>query len=379
MKILIFGASNVIAIVSARVLADGGHDVVMSDTNAYARAFYSRYCRRKYIFPDRALNEDAFAVSLAECLDAEGIDLIVPTTNRALMDLAAIRTRLPSRVNLPASVDVNKLDYVLDKRNLPDICREAGVMTPVTVAVNDQLLAGANPALQAPVVIKRATGVAGDGFVKVERLEMLGGILKKSMQSYSKNDLLVQEFIDGKVYGAGGVFDGTQARGFYAYEYVKRYPRACGSPTLCLYQGPSALAESWEKVLTALQWRGYCQMDFIIDSRDKQPYLLDINPVHWYTMPFSSALGLNNLDCFLAKGDHSSNKLPPVSPYTTVCLTRELQRILAFEWTNECRADVWKSYFRWFRGLRKADFYWDPFPVVLAMPLKILRLLAAKW
>lgn len=371
MNILIHGASNVIAIGNARVLCLAGHRVVFSDTNKFARAFFSRYCTKRYLFKNPLSDRVGFAADLANCVEHEAIELIVPTTDQALLELAEAKDAIPDDVILPFPFDVSKLRYVSNKVNLPEICRVGGIKTPLTCSEKDYRKDNDRKPKIAPVVVKRAIGLAGVGFVRVEKLEMLDGVLAASRQKFPSDDLLIQEFIDGKVYGAGGVFDGQKLHRFYSYEYVRRHPSGSGSPTVCLQGHLTSIKAAMEKALAVLQWQGYCQMDFIVDSMSEEPCLVDINPVHWYTMPFSSSEELNSLFYYLGGGEHGH--AGKTHAYTTICLSRELLRILASIVRREPVSGSRQDCREYLVGFRRADFFWDPFPLMLAPFFRLFR------
>lgn len=372
MNVLIYGASNVIAIGNARVLSRAGHRVILSGTSKLERAFFSIYCNRKYLFRNPLLDRTGFVADLVNCVEHEAIELIVPTTGQALLDLVAARDFLGDNVVVPFPLDDVKIKYVSNKENLPEICKTAGVRTPTTCGDKDISGNKIQQQMVAPVVLKRATGQAGEGFFKIERLYQLGSVLAKAKQVFPGDEFLVQKFIEGKVYGAGAVFDGQKLHSFYSYEYVKRYPSGGGSPTVCRLSPSQSIRTAMEKVLVALEWQGYCHMDFIVDQSSHEPYLIDINPVHWYTIPFSSSEDLNCLFYFV--GEEGQGSAGDSRFYTTMCLTREFQRILVCGIRNgTATSSNGKSCCDYLAWLRKADFFFDPVPIVAVPILKLLR------
>jgi len=372
MNVLIYGAANVIAIGLARVLENNGHRVLFSDTQIFARAFLSKYCRGKYIFTDPASDKEAFAKGVSRCIAEEKINLVVPTTDKALLDLVEADDAIPRCVRRPFPRDAGKIRYVMDKGNIPQICRSAGVLTPQTLRAGN---AGGEALgnMQFPLVVKKAVGVAGEGFAKVEDRPTLARALSRSAVKSPGEGLLIQEYVHGKVYGAGGIFDGNRTGHFYSYEYLNRYPRGSGSATRCLLHNLDVLRMAFDKIMATLGWQGYCQMDFVLDAQTGNPYLLDINPVHWYTMPFSADEELCCLFHYLAPERQASFAGVNEAPYATLCLTRELQRFLSCPKRYAGSRGEALGLFSHLHDLRRTDFYWDPWPILLAPVLKLLR------
>lgn len=374
MNVLIYGASNAIAIGIARMLQGTGHIAVMADSENFSRAFFSRYCMKKYLVRDPLKDRAGFAADLARCIQDGAIELIVPTTDKALLDLVESKDVNLDNVMVTFPLDSKKVRTVFDKANLPELCRKAGVKTPVTVRVDNSFEITKIDGLNAPFAVKRSTGVAGEGFMRVEKRELLDQALTTARRKSPESDFLVQEYITGRVFGAGGVFDGQKLEHFYSYKFVRRYPGLCGTPTVCRQGSLDAIKTALEKVLTVLQWNGYCQMDFIVDEKSGQPYLIDINPVHWYSMPFSLSEELNCLSYYLGKDKQlPATKWYPDDPYTTFSFSRELQRILSGGIFGESRSCDSMGYWRNFKYLRCTDFYWDPLPILLAPILKLSR------
>lgn len=376
MNVLIYGASNAIAINIARFLSRAGHTAIMADNDRYSRAFFSRSCGKKYLLRDPRTDGDGFRNDMAACLEREAIGLIVPTTDRTLLDLLDIQVVIPPYVLTPFPRDSSTVRYVMDKANLPELCARAGVLTPRTVRVDENFDTSAVDGLRAPFAIKRATGLGGEGFLRVEQREQLPHAVAAERRKAPQSTLLIQEYISGRVHGAGGLFDGEALRQFYAYSYVRRYPQS-GSPTICRQQNMDALRLSLEKVLTTLRWNGYCQMDFIVDEKSGDPFLTDINPVHWYSIPFSVAAERHCLSRYLVS-ERAVAEPAPTAPYTTVSLLRELQRLLAGGVLRGTGPGLEKGYWEHYRHIRRNDWSWDPLPVVLAPVLKLLRLAAGR-
>lgn len=374
MNVLIYGASNAIAVVIARIVRDSGHIPVMADSEKYSRAFFSRYCMKKYLVRDPLKDRAGFADDLTCCIRNERITLVVPTTDEALLNLVELKEAIPGNVMVTFPREIDKIRYVFDKANLPELSEKAGVRTPATFRVGKGFEITKTGGLKAPFVLKRTIGVAGEGFRKVERQELLEQTLATLRKEFPESDFLIQEYIPGIVYGAGGVFDGEKIQHFYSYKFVRRHPGLCGSPTVCHQQHLESIKTALEKILAILQWNGYCQMDFIVDEKSWQPYLIDINPVHWYTMPFSSSFELSCLSYYLcADKQLQEEELYPAAPYSTFSFSRELQRILSGGLFDESSSCIKKGYRRYFNYIRYADFYWDLLPVVLAPILKLLR------
>jgi predicted ATP-grasp superfamily ATP-dependent carboligase len=377
-NVLIYGARNSVALFLASFLHRTGQPAVLADTNRFARGFYSRYCRKRYVFRKAHDDREAFYSDLRKCVEGEDIGLVVPTSDQALLDLIEVTELLPKRAKFLFPLDREKILFVMDKQNIAALCAKAGVPSLPTRII------GRGPGerdaglidvarLSAPYALKLGRGHSGGGFRKVGSLEELGKRLERLRLDHPGESCLVQEYLEGEVYGAGAISDGKVLRHFYSYRHVRRHPALSGPPTLCQVEYVAALEETMAKLLAAMGWSGYCQMDFILGTRHQVPYLIDVNPVHWYSVPNSLSKELCSLACCLEDG--RANRGGPARQeglYTTMVLRRELQRVLSGAVFPGRDSPAHDGYWHYLGGLRGSDFSWDPLPAVLAPFLKLL-------
>lgn len=370
MNVLIYGAGNSIAIFTARYLHYAGHTPILADHCKYSRGFYSRYCKKKYIFSSPDNDKEGLSKELLKCIKKEDIKLLLPTTDEALVKILEAKEFLPKDIKVLFPLDYEKIGYILDKSNIPFICEQAGVHTVPIWVINDEFKMMDLEEFKPAYVIKKVSGCGGDGFMKIDSVSQLEPELKKIKDKFPAKTYLVQEYIAGSVYGAGGIFEDNILKKFYSYKYVRRHPLS-GPATICQVEYVEAVKEAMSKVLKVLEWKGYCHMDFIIEEKSGMPYLIDINPVHWYSVPNSMSKSLNCIDYYICGAGNQTVENSNSNFYTTILFLRELQRILTGNLLRHSNSK--NSYWRSIIGLRLSDFYLDPWPVVLAPLLKILR------
>lgn len=372
MNVLVYGAGNWIAISAARYLHKAGHNAILADTGNYFRGFYSRYCDKRYIFRDPDRDKGGFCSDLYDCIKREDVGLLLPTSDKALFDLIGIGENIFENVKVPVPLGHEKITYVTNKSNIPFICDRAGIGVVPTRLIGDDFNGVDLKDIPPPYVIKPVYGLSGEGVIVVENLEHLKERLEGIKSGGLGDRYLLQSFISGEVYGAGGIFEGKDLKHFYSYRYMRRYPLPGGQPTICLVDFRENIKDAISKVLSSLQWVGFCHMDFIIDEKTRIPYLTDINPIHWYSVPYSLSEEVNCLNHYLdeRKGKNKGTDSPKY--YATISIVRELQRIAGGAFWRE-KAPKDPGYWRCLRSLKRSDFCWDPFPVILAPLLRLLR------
>ena len=170
MNVLIYGAGNSIAISISRYLYENGHRAILADSRRNVRAFYSRYCKKKYLFRSPYDDKDGFSADLLNCIGQEGIQLILPTWDKGLFDLIAVKDSIPDNVKVLFPMEQGKISYVMNKKNIPDICEKAGIDVVPSFFIDENLSMSDVGAISPPYALKLEYGVSGEGFKKVEVL-----------------------------------------------------------------------------------------------------------------------------------------------------------------------------------------------------------------
>lgn len=373
MNVLIYGAGNSIAISTAICLSKAGHNPILADTRRHVRGFYSRYCKGKYIFRGPDGDERGFASDLNDCLRKEKVELILPTYDDALFHLMGAKNSIPDDVQVTFPMDHEKIRYVMDKKNIPSTCSRAGIDAIPTYSITGNFDISSMERIVPPYVLKLGYGVSGKGFMKVNTLQELKKELSRIRREGMEDRYLLQKYISGAVYGAIGVFQDNALKCFSSYRYIRRYPPLAGNPTICAVDHKEGIRSAMSKVLATLQWEGFCQMDFIIEDNSGIPYLSDINPVHWYSVPNSLSERFNCLTHYIGREEGKKVlKGGKGDFYTTISAIREMQRIVTGREFRKGAPDG-IGYWSRLQGIQGSDFYWDPLPVVLAPLLKLLR------
>ena len=373
MKVLIYGAGNSIAIAIARYVRNNGHDPVLADTSRYARVFYSKYCRKKYVLKDPASDKEGFAGDLLNCIRREEVGLVVPTSDRALFSLLDADSGILKDVAVTFPIDRALMQYVTDKRNIPSLCLQAGIASVPPYPIDSDLkISEIGPA--APYVLKLSRGISGEGFRRLGTLREAERAVRAIRDRGTEGEYLLQHYIKGAVYGAVAVFENNALKRYHSYRYIRRFPEPAGNPTLCAVDPQEGIQNAMSKVLKRLRWKGFCQMDFILEEKTMVPYLIDINPVHWYSVPHTFLKEFNLLSYYLeGRRDELTERSLPPGHYTTIGLLRELQRI-SHVWKKSARdLPQEDNYMKSILKIKPGDFYWDPLPVVLAPFLKLLK------
>lgn len=374
MNVLIYGAGNSIAISIARYLYQNGHRAILADSRKYVRAFYSKYCEKKYLFRNPDYDKEGFSADLKNCIQKEGVQLLLPTWDKGLFDLIDVKESIPRVVKVLCPMDYGKISYVVNKKNIPAISEKADIDVVPSFIIDEKLSMSDVESIAPPYALKLEYGVSGEGFKKADSLKDLEKKIKKIKSQGLQKKYLIQKYISGPVYGAGGIFENNELKRFFSYKYIRRHPCLAGNSTVRIVDLKDSIREAMSKVLKVLQWEGFCHMDFVISGENQRPYLLDINPVHWYSVPASVSRKFNCLSYYLDKSVSEGNvKNEDRDMYATISIIRECQRIATGGMFKKVKPSNDIGYQHYIKALRYSDFYWDPLPILLAPLLKLIR------
>lgn len=301
---------------------------------------------------------------------------MLPTWDKGLFDLIAVKESLPDNVKVLFPMEQCKINYVTNKKNIPAICEKAGIEVVPSFFIDENISMSDVGTISPPYALKLEYGVSGKGFKKIEDLEMLEKNIKRIKSQGLEKKYIIQKYIDGPVFGAGGVFENNELKRFFSYKYIRRYPPLAGNSTVRVVDFKDSIREAMSKLLKTLQWEGFCHMDFVVNDENQRPYLLDINPVHWYTVPDSASEELNCLSYYVNMGEAGESGIyVEKEMYASMSIIRECQRIIMGGLFKKGRPSSDIGFWQYLKALRCSDFYWDPLPIILAPFLKFIRAL----
>lgn len=274
---------------------------------------YSRIVRPRLV---KDLTDDARFVpelmALADELDASrpGVPrVIIACADTSAALLAHHRDELRERY-LVCSIDGATLDRAVDKVGFAEICREAGVPTPITAAYTyDDFRAGTpvpEPAAF-PLELKAADSVAYldvdfPGRRKAYTIGSRDELNRTARAIYEagyRGALVIQEFIPGsdgemRTLNAYVNSDGSIAMMSLGNPIMEEYaPARIGNYAAIIAEGDDDVYDEAARLLTSLHYTGYANFDMKRDPRDNTFKFLELNPRPGGSSDFTSQAGLN--------------------------------------------------------------------------------------
>lgn len=240
--------------------------------------FASRYPERKLVaFWDRNDAKSSLN-SLRKILQRDKYDVVIPLTDFSAMLLSQNKEEL-SQYAAIATNDWDVFQMASDKQNTMLACVENDIPCPYTLrnveTVDDILKSD----IKYPFIIKPRTGYGSIGFHCINNEEQLRKVFESNVAIYGK--MLVQEYIPQTdiQYKAELFIDNDgQVKSAVVFDKTRWYPIDGGSTCCSASVYRPDIVESSAKLLKAIGWRGYGDVDLIQDPRDGVAKVMEINP-----------------------------------------------------------------------------------------------------
>ena len=236
-------------------------------------------------YPDKKIkgfwdrhDEEKSAAAVLELLKKEHYDVTIPLTDFSATLLSRRKDQFDKYTHAAVN-DWSIFSMASDKQNTMDICMDHGIPCPKTLkeanSVEDVLSAG----LAYPLVIKPRVGYGSNGFRRIDKEEDLREQFDANVEKFGP--MIVQEYIPqtDMQYKCEVFIDGHgDVKSVHVFDKTRWYPIDGGSTCCGTSVDRPDIIESSVKLLKAIGWRGYADVDLIQDPRDGIAKIMEINP-----------------------------------------------------------------------------------------------------
>lgn len=240
--------------------------------------YTSKYPDEKIIGTWDRENDDISYQALLEVVKAKKFDVIIP-----MIDFSAtLLSKHKEELSQYASLAVNDWEVFMragDKEQTMMACMEHDIPCPYTlrnVTCIDDIL---NSNIQYPFIIKPRVGYGSIGFHKIEDETQLRTVFQSCISAHG--DMLVQEYIpqtDIQYKCEVFIDQNGDVKSAVVFDKTRWYPIDGGSTCCSASVNRPDIIESSVKLLAAIGWRGYGDVDLIQDPRDDIAKVMEINP-----------------------------------------------------------------------------------------------------
>ena len=226
-------------------------------------------------------------------LKTKHYDLVIPLNDFVAIMLSEHKEELKPYVTIAVN-DWNVFQYASDKLKTMKVCMENGIPCPKTFLADENLTNLSSLDLKYPICIKPRTGFSAVGFRMIEKQEDLEHIVAATKEKYGPP--LIQEYIpqtDLQYKAELFVDKEGNVKSCCIFSKIRWYPIDGGSSTLNKSVHRPDIKESCERLLKAIGWRGYADIDLIQDPRDGVAKIMEINPRITGSVKICYACGVN--------------------------------------------------------------------------------------
>ncbi len=287
---------HVQGLANARLLKkDGIPAIVVDKGNCIAR--YSRYCSRFFKCPDY-LSED-FSQFLIDMNMKNNLKdwLLLPSNDHAVLSIAKHKTEL-SRYYKIITEDLPIIKKIYDKRTLLTIAESAGIPIPSTI-----MPIAENPssvALRYPILIKGNNGLSfykrfkNKAFL-IKRESDLVPLWENELKGVKPHEYFIQEVIpdDNKTVSVTVFAERGTVHTCWMGIKLREHPISFGTATCCQSTHDKEMLDLSKNLIQQLKFTGVCEIEWIRDSRDDKPKLIEINARTWLWVGLAAKCGIN--------------------------------------------------------------------------------------
>ncbi len=293
MRVLLTDGQQRKTLAVARSLGSRGIEVLAAEETRFAPALFSKYCHKTLVSPSPSKSPEQYWQWLQQTWRQYRFDLLLPMDDHSLQVIMAHKAELSDccRLLLPP------LDSYLtsaDKARTVEAANELGIYCPKTFMPRsmeqlDELAA----ILSFPVVIKPRKSSGSRGISLVKTPLDFSAAYRRTHASYPWP--LIQDCIpQGEKYDVCLLYSKDSVlKAAFVQKEIRFFPLQRGPSTVqesCHYPELIAIAD---RLLTRLGWQGIAEVEFMVDPRNGQPCLMEINPRFWGSLACSIYSGVD--------------------------------------------------------------------------------------
>lgn len=293
-KVFVSDATTRISLAIARSLGGKGIEVTGGGSANVCLARFSKYCKRFVRYPSPRRYPEQFLWWLRNHLKRNHYDVLFPVDDVPLLIISKNKAELSEFCKIPIP-DFRTIIKARDKRRALEIALRHDIPCPKTFFVEDiDEVKDLSKKIDFPVVVRPRESSGGQGLVCAEnKRELLSGY--QTAQKYGQQPL-IQDFIPpgGPKYSFSCLLN-------EASEPLAKFSQVAfrwlgGSTTFSVGIGGNAAVRVEElsiKLLKAMNWSGVAEVEWLIDPRDQQPKLLEVNPRFWSWIQLAISSGVD--------------------------------------------------------------------------------------
>lgn len=287
---------HVQGLANTRLLGKRGIPVIVVDKDTCVAKF-SRYCKGFYKCPDYLTDDFAeFLLRLNKAFDLKDW-VLIPSNDHAVHTIARNKDRLAECYQV-ITEDLDKIEKIYNKKELLSIAEGIGLPIPKTVMPVDE-----NPKeveLRYPILVKGNQGLSFYKRFKHKALmlntpEELEQVWDGTLDGAQPDEYFIQEVIpyDHKTVSVTVFAENGEIHAYWMGVKLREHPVTFGTATSCMSMFEEDMLELSRKLIKELGYTGVCEIEWLRDSRDGIPKLIEINARTWLWVDLAAKCGVD--------------------------------------------------------------------------------------
>ena len=288
MRALVDNADGGVALAVIRSLGRRGIDITAASGIPSALSFRSKYCKRKVLYTSPEKDENKFLHEMLEIVKRGNYDVLFTMGGYEMELISRHREKFVPYVKIPLAAH-ETLEKAVDKYQTFKTAIENNIPCPQTYLMADDLTKLVNR-FEFPAVIKPRKGEGAKGLAIINSKDELKNIKYNKHQGY-----IVQEYIPyEEKYAVACIFNhDSKPRRACVLKYIREHPITGGVSTFAESVERADVLKYALKLLKVLNYYGVAEVEFVVDSRDKKPKLMEINPRFWGSLSAAISAGVD--------------------------------------------------------------------------------------
>ncbi len=261
-----------------KALRLAGHHVTIAESDPLCVGFFSRYPYRRICHRDPRVNPEGFLTDLKGHLVSGEYDVLIPILDVTAELISRHKPELERFVRIPL-VEYPIFMRARDKSQTMRIAQRHGIPIPQTYFPDEMELEEIAGMVKYPVLIKPNISVGARGLTKVHNAPELKNLYPLVVARYGPST--IQEFIPQTdlQYKAQFFIDRSgEVKARVVYSKIRHFPLEGGVSTLNCTVAREDIAALGQRLLHAMEWYSYADIDLITDPRDGRIKVMEVNP-----------------------------------------------------------------------------------------------------
>ena len=295
-KVLVLGSDTRSFLSVVRSLGRGGLSVDSAWTHESSLARHSRYLRQIHDdLPAYTPADMNWMAALRERVEREGYDLVIPTSDTAILPLQNHRDRIDLRRFYLLSEQA--FEITNDKSKTYHLAAKENVPVPAQALVRSVAEAErAAGEFGYPVILKPLTSFTLENYGRKQFVRQ--AVSRASLRQLLAPMLLqgavaVQEFFRGIGVGVEVLASEGEVLASFQHQRVHEPRQGGGSSYRESVKVDPELFEVTKRLIKALNYTGVCMVEFRMDPSAGRFILVEINGRFWGSLPLAIAAGAN--------------------------------------------------------------------------------------